>query len=213
MIFVKTEVFFAGNIYANSKLGENIMKVEEVIQTIINDVKEAKEHGAINIDSEKLISYLESVKEDSPKALSEDLHVEYNKARWGLYQEQYRAQNESNLEMFRSVIASGQNALRALFLINGGAVIAILAFLGNCYGKPKVFSCAGLPDALFCFTIGVGAIGVATALTYFTQRMYASDWKKRGNWLNAVVVIFGFISVASFCVGSWLAYNTFKNIV
>ena len=165
-----------------------------------------------------MISYLRIVKEDSQKTiLPDDLHIEYNKARWELHREQYRAQNESNLEMFRSVIASGQNALRAGFLINGGAVIAILAFIGNCYGKPKAFPYAGLVEALLFFALGVLAIGLASAGTYITQQLYYTTIhqgdRKAGDRVNIIVFSLGITSAILFVVGTLYAYLTLKNII
>jgi hypothetical protein len=75
------------------------------------------------------------------------------------------------LETFKVVIASGQNALRAAMLVNGGAAVALLALLGNIVTKTesdRVLK-GPLPVALLFFGLGVFMSAVASALVYFAQ--------------------------------------------
>ena len=50
---------------------------------------------------------------------------------------QYNAERAAELsfdiEMFKSVIIAGQAALKSAILINGGATVALLAFIGSQY--------------------------------------------------------------------------------
>ena len=48
---------------------------------------------------------------------------------------QYDAQNAWELQMFKSVILAGQTALKSTILINGGAAVALLAFIGSVWDK------------------------------------------------------------------------------
>jgi hypothetical protein len=52
---------------------------------------------------------------------------------------QFKAQNTTNLtgwvENFRSVISYGQLAIKSAMLENGGAAVAVLAFIGNLWSK------------------------------------------------------------------------------
>ncbi|MFA6104438.1 MAG: hypothetical protein WC721_19785 [Victivallaceae bacterium] len=201
------------------------MTDKEILKEILDTITAIKMQGSNNIATDKLIDYLkgfENSLENKESLPEESLRLAHYKATCELQRETFKAQNESNLEMFRSVIASGQNALRAGFLINGGAVIAILAFIGNCYGKPKIFHCAGLVEALLFFALGVLAIGLATAGTYITQQVYYAaitqqahyaTYKKRGDILNIIVFAFGIISAILFCVGTSYAYVTLKSFV
>jgi len=47
----------------------------------------------------------------------------------------YDAQTKHGIEMFKSVIESGREALNALVLVNGGAVVALLGFMGATLSK------------------------------------------------------------------------------
>ena len=72
--------------------------------------------------------------------------------------------------VFRSMIEYGRETLRAAMLINGGAAVALLAFIGAVWEKKEdsevVFS---LAFALAFYSLGVLAAVLACASAYFTQ--------------------------------------------
>ena len=75
-----------------------------------------------------------------------------------------------NNDLFRSVIELATISLKAVLLVNGGAAIALLAFLGNIAStQPRSSLVSILAFALLCFTIGVlvGLIGMG--ISYLTQ--------------------------------------------
>lgn len=96
-----------------------------------------------------------------------------------------------------------------MLLSNGGAAIALLAFIGNIYGSDKQ-----LPDVTFalgCFLLGIFLGGLAHFTAYMTQLILFNEpplagklpnFRDHGNWLYAslALVVSG---VLCFGVGSW----------
>jgi hypothetical protein len=93
-------------------------------------IKDLKAKGSAAISCDNLIAYLSEV-EQSPETELTPLEVEKYKADLQNWVETNKARNESQLEMFRSVITAGQNAIKATFLLNGAAAIAMLAFVSH----------------------------------------------------------------------------------
>lgn len=67
-------------------------------------------------------------------------------------------------------------ALRAAALINGGAVVASLAFAGTVYqNKPAANQ---MLLAVEQFSYGVISVGIATAFAYIAQYLYTTSYTK-----------------------------------
>ena len=70
------------------------------------------------------------------------------------------------VELFRSVIEHGRDALKAAILINGAAAVALLAFIGKIWSMKNSLSTADpLAYALLVFGSGVLFAGVSSAFT------------------------------------------------
>ena len=77
------------------------------------------------------------------------------------------------LKNMEGVLELGRAGLKGFVLVNAGACVALLAFLGNVwtkgvYGEPFIV-------ALAIFASGVFVAALATALSYLTQLYYSSD--------------------------------------
>lgn len=132
------------------------------------------------------------------------LHIEQNK--------NYHA---SQLEMFRSVITSGQNAIRSSFLLNGCASVALLAFIGHLssVAPSKVSIFAGV---LMPFVFGVLAMTVTSGFTYLSQWFYDSKSpkaQKLGFNLNVACILLGISSYVFFMWGMYRAYFAFTRFI
>ena len=92
-------------------------------RTLIEDVK-AKGTAAIYCDN--LIDYLKEV-ENSPEPELTPLEIEKYKADLQNWIEANKSGQETQLEVFRSVISSGQSAIKSSFLLNGGAAVRLNA--------------------------------------------------------------------------------------
>jgi hypothetical protein len=126
----------------------------------------------------------------------------------------YRVRVDFSLELFKSVIATGQTALRSMFLINGGAAVAVLAFVGHLATlRDSTGSIGAFALPLGCFVVGLLLITIASGITYLAQRAYATQKKGRrsGNRLHGVIITASALSVVAFATGSWLTYRALVN--
>lgn len=85
--------------------------------------------------------------------------------------------NKWEINLNHIVADSGVTALRALFLINGGGAVALLAFLASVHNQPTtsdqiVFN---ILDALWWFSIGVLSSALASGCTYITNFCYLNS--------------------------------------
>lgn len=127
-----------------------------------------------------------------------------------------KMKNDSQLEMFRSVISSGANAIKAAMLINGGGAVALLAFAGKIQNTEIVADINYLAHALFYFCIGVLFSAIASGTTYATQRVYHHKGSTiHGHILTAITVIMVLASYCLFFLGVYYAAHALgmdKNI-
>lgn len=98
--------------------------------------------------------------------------------------------------MESAAIESGNQALKALFLLNGGACIALLGFLASTLNssKPEIAHLMqNIVSALQWFAYGVGAATLASCLAYVTNSTYANallvqeDTEAKSIWKKAVI--------------------------
>lgn len=139
--------------------------------------------------------------------------------------------------MFESVILSGANAVRALLLVNGGASVAMLAFLGHLFSSRNgvEVNVDSIRLCLLLFGIGTALATFCAGWTYFTQSIYAEHLRKcnaaiskhlannsteelnlsesrAGNAMNWIAIVAGFGSYVAFCLGIWEAYQAFPAV-
>lgn len=204
------------------------------IFSFINDLREAighaKAYGQDSISIKKLDSYIEEVEKIAKisKEQSEAEEKEMREEAQKHFENELKIaqlQSDASLEMFKSVVEAGLNALKSAIIINGGAAVALLAFIGGIIKTTSEnqasISCIG--QALLIFTIGVGLAGTATGLRYMTQwcyhdamdKMYknkTSEIKKFlsgkiGNYLNIFTVLIVIASFIAFFFGGWKSYT------
>jgi|JI8StandDraft_1071087.scaffolds.fasta_scaffold154596_2 hypothetical protein len=118
------------------------------------------------------------------------------------------------LETYKSLILLSVEGFKFCALINGGAAVAILAYLGNIVGKG-----AAAPDmryAMAFFLGGLGACGLAMLFAYLTQLELLNERAEmsrsgggHGRYLYASMVLV-LCSLISFSLGSWQAVVGFR---
>ena len=190
------------------------MEAKEVIDDIRAALKPLKEQNKTVISVEALENYLSALEADA-KSSDHKLNRDQNltltnfKAENDRWIKEYEIQNSHALEMFRSVIASGQSALKASMLINGGAVIALLAFIGNTVKSPPMGNIQDLLAApMWLFCLGILCSAVASGATYLTQFLYSADWMKTGYVFQILSIL---IVLASYVLFGVAAYDTTKS--
>lgn len=190
------------------------MSVKTFAAHLKQTIEEIKAKGTVAISCDNLISYLEEVIKSPSVEMSASEQEKY-KADLQVWVEQNKAVHESHLEMFRSVIQSGQNAIRSSFLLNGGAAVATLAFIGK-LTEAQATKIPVFAASLTIFVVGVLIITITSGLTYLSQWFYAEDkkWKAAvGYWLNIVAIILGLSSYGVFIWGMCEAYAAFVQFV
>lgn len=190
------------------------MSAQDFAKQLKETIQEVKNNGTAAIYCDNLIAYLEDVS-SSPSHHPTEVELEKYKADLQLHIEQNKNYHASQLEMFRSVITLGQNAIRTSFLMNGGASVAILAFIGH-LAQIKPQSVISFANVLLPFVLGVFAMAITAGFTYLSQWLYASpnvSAQKWGFWLNLVCIFTGISSYAFFIWGMCRAYNAFVQFV
>lgn len=124
--------------------------------------------------------------------------------------------NNIEVELFKATLNAGTNSLKMTFLMNGGASLALLAFIGNLADKNSKII-ADLGCSLLWFAIGTLLVVVASGFVYIVQVLYQNNQSiksvNRGKKLNIVVVIIIFISYLSFFMGIYSTYKTFATVL
>lgn len=114
--------------------------------------------------------------------------------------------HSSNIEMFKSVIEFSKMAVQSAIWINGGAAIALLAFLGQ-LAKEQPDKIPIIIPAILPFGVGVFLGGVTAGFAYLSQRLYANEnSEKAGFSFNVIAIFSGAVSYAAFALGSAQVY-------
>lgn len=98
-----------------------------------NFIKHQKEAGRSSISIDELETMLASEDEVLPIELKK-LDLAHQRKILMMQMAEASIQ-QSSLENFKAVISVGQNALKSILMINGGATVAFIAFLNNNLGK------------------------------------------------------------------------------
>ncbi|EGG93317.1 hypothetical protein IMCC1989_1347 [gamma proteobacterium IMCC1989] len=190
------------------------MSAQEFAAQLKETIQGVKDNGTAAIYCDNLIAYLDDVSE-SPSHTPTEVELEKYKADLQLHIEQNKNYHASQLEMFRSVISSGQNAIRSSFLLNGGASVALLAFIGH-LATTKPESVLLFASALMPFVLGVLSMTITSGLTYLGQWLYDNVGVKSQKWgfrVNIACILLGISSYAFFMWGMCRAYYAFINFV
>src|SRR2546430_1555238 len=98
----------------------------------------AKSRGDQTFSADALdlyLSELEALSVQEPNQLDQ-IALERTKGDFSVALEKFKTASGERLEMFRSVVTTGQAAIQSSLLINGGAAVALLAFIGHSVTSP-----------------------------------------------------------------------------
>jgi hypothetical protein len=120
-------------------------------------------------------------------------------------------------ETYKSLITLSIEALKTLALLNGGAAVAILAYLGNLASHaPAPAHLPAIKPALLWYCAGLTATALAFVFAYCTQlALYNEEigLRDRGHvrrrhpitlWIGVGLAL---IAVIAFGIGCWCAAN------
>jgi hypothetical protein len=114
------------------------------------------------------------------------------------------------LELLKSIVAAGESSLRTLLLINGGAAVATLAFLGNVLTKDPAkgvtLTVGHFTAGLKWYAAGVAMVGLG-AVFRFLSLWNARACHPRIELSCAVLALASaFVSLSAFVFGcQWVA--------
>jgi hypothetical protein len=120
-------------------------------------------------------------------------------------------EKEIRVERIKAVIQFALAAIQGVILVNGGAAVAILAFLGNIWQKDNSLHPMALAITwpLELFLCGVTA-GVATAaMGYLAQLTLAVGSMRFGNLFRVLAMLCVVVGVGAFFWGSVSAASAF----
>jgi hypothetical protein len=180
------------------------MEPKDLLDRIRNDVAQLLDRGQQFVHIPTLLQYLADLERNAPgNSQQAELHHQSQLA-------EHRAQHEAQLEMFKSVIETGQTAVNTAILVSGGASVALLAFIGNLMTKGQP---APLPQAfvwaLCAFGGGVLLGAMATGARYIAQHSYSRPmpaWQCAGTVFQVVCVGLVLATYGLFAAGMAAAY-------
>jgi hypothetical protein len=130
--------------------------------------------------------------------------------------------------METAAIDCANQALKALFLLNGGGCLALLTFLGATFAAPdltpdKASVLAAIIHSLTKFGLGAGLAVTASCLAYLTNSAFANglmmaerqtalgqrQWQ-RGKIFKWLTILLALASLGSFFVGIWSVHSALK---
>jgi hypothetical protein len=207
------------------------MESKQVVTDILNEIQRLKAEGTTVVQIVPLQKYFEDIRDKvetssdtSTPAIQFVLQEQNHVAASNLQSQKERG--ESEREMFRTVISYGGETIKAAILVNGGAAVAILAFLGSSKGvslSRGVASFAADSAAYFVYGVLCGAIAVGS--TYLTQYCYHreqyghygdqglrsnSAFGRGARIFHAVTAVLVIGAYAVFARGAYLAWVTLR---
>lgn len=114
--------------------------------------------------------------------------------------------DEWERENLKAAFQFGDRALQSALIVNGGAAVALLTFLGHyTVSAPTLRVCLwGLKAALITFCVGVASVLVAAAFGWIAQlqTIDSGNGKDRGIPARWVAGSFGLFSIVTFLSGA-----------
>ncbi|WP_428398678.1 hypothetical protein [Marinobacter salarius] len=190
------------------------MKASEVLKEIRHALSQTKEQGHSTVSIEAMENYLKAFDKDVENdTYYKSLNQEAELAKFNAANDRNIAyannQTAHSLAMFRSVITTGQSALRSSMVVNGGAAVALLAFTGKIWETQTSEVVAGsLTTSIFIFCLGVLCAALAAGTTYLSQLAFSSDWEKVGHSINCFNIVVVLSSYGLFGFGAFVAANS-----
>ena len=191
------------------------MKSTEVIDTLRGAIASTKETGVKQVSIADLEAFAarlaETVARTPPDVAAGEAAMEAYRAELSAWVSSRQQNHEHNLEMLRATITTGQSALKSALLINGGAAVALLAFIGSVWSSNKtVEALPEITSALLLYVFGVLAAAVAAGATYFSQAGYGNEFGKASKYVGRIGHVLAVLGVlASYVLfgrASWLAF-------
>ncbi|MDH0380634.1 hypothetical protein [Comamonas aquatica] len=180
------------------------MESTAVLNELNDELTKLRGAGKNQVEIEELLRYIDRLKSHANVSTE---HLKLEQQRSLAYLD---VKTKHSVEMFKSVIEAGREALNALVLINGGSVVALLGFMGATIAKGFPSSLgAALTHPLLYFGLGVLMGAVGFGLRYLTQACYAYEKDVPGTVLNIGSILSAVVGYVLFGFGVHGAYRAF----
>ena len=185
------------------------MDSNQVIIEIRQQLEIVKNNGNDAVSIDGLDEYLETLSKNTSE--SKDILLAHYTAEHQLNIEKYKAKNSSWRELFKATASHAQAAIKLQALINGGAAVALLAFIGRIWSPD--FSNTAIANyiafALILFCYGVGSAALTQMFSYTSQHCFTYDLKLLAEVMRAFALSTALVSLILFFSGTYCAYLGF----
>lgn len=151
--------------------------------------------------------------------LNRQLSVESYKARLSGSARRFEVRARRHELMISMTVKTGENAVKSLLVVNGGATLALLAFLGAVARASASFAnSVDVANALAVFTAGAFMAAFTSCMTFFSQAGFGQEFGTRstsmGYWFRWASISSASISAGLFVYGAFIAASAFgANII
>lgn len=160
----------------------------EIVTDLERVLAQIKARGHQTIEIDDLLRLVEEIKREKGVATQLILQGEEHGHQW-------------DLEMVRSGINAGTNALKTSLLISGGSAAALLAFAGSAWSSLTEAGLATLASMLGWLAWAILSTGGASSVTYLSQYFFAErlPWHKKAGdncqWFASALVALSYLFV------------------
>lgn len=196
------------------------MKNSKLIDLVKENLSKFKEKGNEVVEIDRMTKYLSLLQEEIEEPeketpdVTKEAEIERIRSHYSSHLAHDEWKKESSMEMFKSVISSGQNSLRSNMLIHAGACVALLAFIGNLVSDPTTREfIPSLAGVMLWFLGGVLLVSICYGGTYLCQLAYHHDKEKIGAPIQITTCILVIVSYVLFIIGSFKAYLSISGMI
>jgi len=112
--------------------------------------------------------------------------------------------------METALINLSQNAFKTIIIINGGAAVALLAFLGNIWAKdPSLEVVISIASAISLFSIGVLVGALGSGMVYVCNYLYAINKSSTATKFHILTAVLAIGAYVCFGLGAYSAHSSF----
>lgn len=179
------------------------------IKILKKELDKLSEQGETLVSIEAIQNYLDAL--DHQESHHKDLVVADFNAKNQSAVEKYKEDRAEWRELFKAVISNGQATIRLLATINGGAALALLAFIGKVWNAdfPSSFMGQNITLSLLFLCVGVGISALTQGFAYLGQHFFTYDNDKVGSVFQKLTGLLGISSLVAFFVGIGFACRGF----
>ena len=113
------------------------MDAKELLEIMRQNINKAKEQGLESIPMQNMEGWFLALKKmvnESPPGGLTPVQLEKYRGEMSAWLEGIKGQEAGKVEMLKATMEYGGAAIKSSLLINGGAAIALLAFIGKIWG-------------------------------------------------------------------------------